>query len=348
MTQLGIEVAHAEAGFRSEHSESLTRRSIRRLLRKRLAVVCLVIISLFYAVGIFAPLIAPYGYAEQNLDLSFDGPSWHHPFGTDRNGRDSLSRNILAARTTVVVTLATVATGFVLLPVTLGMLAGYRGGWVDALINRTGEIFASMPGLPMLVLISATMRPKFDGWVRNAEGKLDVRLFRSFSNLTGLCDRSQDAASCHHPLTSSGFADYFLIFFVLSLFGWVGGARLIRTQVLTMRRSEFIIAAEASGASTRRILWQHVLPNIMPIVIVGASAGLGGVAASEIGLTFLGVGIQAPHPSFGALITDGAPRAVLQSHPELLLVPAVAVASLIFAFNLLGDALNDVFTSRAN
>ena len=100
----------------------------------------------------------------------------------------------------------------------------------------------------------------------------------------------------------------------------------------------------ASGASTKRILFQHLLPNVMPLVIVGASAALGSIAGAEIGLTFLGVGIQPPHPSFGALITDGASRTVLENHPQLLLVPAGVVATLIFAFNLLGDSLNDVFT----
>jgi ABC-type dipeptide/oligopeptide/nickel transport system permease subunit len=223
------------------------------------------------------------------------------------------------------VTAATVATGFVLLPIVLGMLAGYVGGWVDAAVNRTGEILASMPGLPMLVLINATLRPRFVKWVAD------------FGRLVHW-----------HGIADSGFADYFLIFGVLSLFGWVGGARMIRAQVLTLRGSEFILAARASGASTPRILFQHLLPNVMPLVIVGASSALGGIALSEIGLTFLGVGIQPPHPSFGALITDGAPRTVLENHPELLLVPATIVASLIFAFNLLGDALNDVLTSRAN
>src|SRR5207253_5664409 len=114
-----------------------------------------------------------------------------------------------------------------------------------------------------------------------------------------------------HGLTSSGFADYFLIFAAFSLFGWVFGMRLIRSQVITLRRSEYVIAAEASGASMRRILFQHLLPNVLPLVIVGASAALGSIAGAEIGLTFLGVGIQPPHPSFGALITDGASRTVL-------------------------------------
>ena len=325
MTQLGVEVAHGMAGERMSHGESLTRRSLRRLLRRRIAVVCITVIALFYFVGVFAPLIAPHGYSQQNLDHSFEGPSMSHPLGTDRLGRDTLSRNIFAARTTTIVTAATVATGFVLLPVVLGLLAGYVGGWIDAGVNRVGEILASMPGLPMLVLINATLRPRFVRWVGD---------FGDVVHWRGISD--------------SGFADYFLIFGVLSLFGWVGGARLIRSQVLTLRGSEFILAARASGASTPRILFRHILPNVMPLVIVGASGALGGIALSEIGLTFLGVGIQPPHPSFGALITDGAPRTVLENHPELLLVPATIVASLIFAFNLLGDALNDVLTSRAN
>lgn len=324
MTASGAAVHDAAPAAGDVRGESLTRRSLRRLLRRKLAVICLVVIAVFYSAGILAPVVAPYSYTHQNLDLSFGGPSLHHPFGTDRNGRDMLSRTIFAARTTVIVTAATFATGFVLLPVTLGMIAGYRRGFADALINRTGEILASLPGLPMLVLINSTMRPRFEDAVSSFEDLIH-----------------------YHALTSSGFADYFLIFGVLSLFGWVGGARLVRTQVLTLRGSEFILAAEASGASTRRVLFQHILPNIMPLVIVGASSSLGSIALSEIGLTFLGVGIQPPHPSFGALITDGAARSVLENHPELLIVPATVVASLIFAFNLLGDALNDVFTSRA-
>src|SRR5437764_4631204 len=308
--------AQAEEEFQAGkiRGESLTRRATRRLLHKKIAIVCLILIAIFYTAGILAPVIAPYGYSEQNLDLSFHAPTLHHPFGTDRNGRDVLSRNIFAARTTVVVTAATLLTGFVLLPLTLGLLAGYRGGFIDAAINRSGEILGALPGLPMLLLINSTMRPRFVSWTKHFENGVHW-----------------------HGLTSSGFADYFLIFAVLSLFGWVGGMRLIRSQVITLRRSEYVIAAEASGASTMRILFQHLLPNVMPLVIVGASMALGSIAGAEIGLTFLGVGIQPPHPSFGALITDGASRTVLENHPQLLLVPAGVVAALIFAFNLLGD-----------
>ena len=148
-------------------------------------------------------------------------------------------------------------------------------------------------------------------------------------------------------LTKSGGADYFLIVLVLSLFGWVGGARLIRVQVQTLRRTEYVIAAEANGASTLRILFHHLLPNVMPLVIVGLSASLGAIAAAEVGLTFLGVGIHPPNPSFGALVSDGTPRSVLVNHPQLLLVPAAVITASILAFNLLGDAINDVLTPRA-
>jgi ABC-type dipeptide/oligopeptide/nickel transport system permease subunit len=321
-------VAHTEtlegAVYWTPHGGSPTARMLRRLLRKKIALLCLFVIVVFYAAGILAPWVAPYGYAEQNLDLSFSGPSLEHPFGTDRIGRDMLSRAMFSARTTVIVTLATIAAGGFLLPITLGMLAGYAGGWIDATINRIGEIFASLPGLPMLVLINATMAPRFDEFVDNT------------ADLIGW-----------GSLSRSAFPEYFIIFAVLSLFGWVGGARLVRTQVLTLRDSEFVIAARASGATTTRILFRHLFPNILPLIIVGWSAALGGIAGSEIALTFLGVGVQPPHPSFGALITEGASRTVLENHPQLLLVPASIVASLIFAFNLLGDALNDIITPRA-
>jgi ABC-type dipeptide/oligopeptide/nickel transport system permease subunit len=298
-------------------------RTLRRILKRPLAVVCLIIIIALYLVGIFAPWIAPYGYAEQNLDISFEGPSWDHPFGTDRNGRDLLSRTIWAMRTTVIVTMATIMTGGILLPLTLGMLAGYRRGMTDSVIMRTGEILASLPGLPMLILINATLRPRFVEWAENLGEKLGTTWF-----------------------TDSGFADYFLIFFVLSLFGWVGGARLIRTQTLTLRGAEYVRAAESFGASTPRILFRHLLPGVMPLIILGLSAGLGTIALAEIGLTFIGVGIQPPQASFGALIQDGAPRTVFENHPELLLVPGTVVVLLLLSFNLLGDAMNDVVTSR--
>lgn len=351
--------------------------AIRRLLRKRLAVAALVLIAGFYFVGLFAPLLAPSDFRDQNLEQTLSGPTWDHPFGTDRLGRDQLSRVIWSARTTIIVTIATVLTGSLFLSVGLGMLSGYLGGKVDTVIMRAGEAFGSLPALPMLILINATMRDRVKGWVDNLEGWLssDQPLFYVIFGVLALIgvaalaawllasDGRRSGAWLGLAVTSAGailalwgvqavFAmpgasDYFLIFGALSLFFWVGGARVIRSQVLALRETEYVTAARSMGAGTWRILVTHLLPNVSPIIIVGISASLGAIAGSEIALTFLGVGVHDPTPSFGALIFDASSQPVIRNHPHLLIAPAIVVGLLIFGFNLLGDALNDVLTPKA-
>lgn len=362
--------------------------ALRRLLGKKLAVIALVAIGLFYVVGVFAPAIAPYDYRDQDLEDTLQGPSLRHPFGTDRLGRDVLTRVIWSARTTAIVTVATVFTGSLVLGVGLGLLAGYAGGKADTAIMRTGEVFASLPGLPMLILINATMHPKAvravawleshtstdalqAGFERHAGPQfallIVLGLFAAVAlagliawlmaglNRSGILLIPAFSVSVVILLlfamqgifATPGAADYFLIFGALSLFFWVGGARVIRSQVLALRETEYVLAARSMGAGTWRILVAHLLPNVSPIIIVGVSASLGAIAGSEIALTFLGVGVHDPTPSFGAMIFDASPQPVLRNHPHLLLAPAIVVAILIFAFNLLGDALNDALTPRA-
>lgn len=349
--------------------------ALRRLLRKKLAVAALLLIAIFYFVGLFAPVLAPRDFRDQDLGNTLQGPSLGHPFGTDRLGRDQLSRVIWSSRTTMIVTVATVVTGSLVLSVGLGLLSGYMGGKVDTVIMRTGEVFASLPGLPMLILINATMRGRVRGWVDSLEGHLSsgdpaflilLGLFagaallglgawlmtsRSSGAWLALAITSAFLILCLWGLqgifATQGTADYFLIFGALSLFFWVGGARVIRSQVLALRETEYVLAARAMGASTWRILGSHLLPNVSPIIIVGVSASLGAIAGSEIALTFLGVGVRDPTPSFGAMIFESVSQPVLRNHPYLLLAPAIVVGLLIFSFNLLGDALNDVFTPKA-
>jgi ABC-type dipeptide/oligopeptide/nickel transport system permease subunit len=147
-------------------------------------------------------------------------------------------------------------------------------------------------------------------------------------------------------LVNAGAPDYFLIFGALALFGWVGMARVIRSQVLSLRESDYVLAARAMGVSLGRILARHLLPNVSNIIIVSVTFSLGAMAGTEIMLSWLGIGITYPHPSFGAMIAEGSDLSSLRSHPHLLLVPATVVALLLFAFNLLGDALNDVLSPR--
>jgi ABC-type dipeptide/oligopeptide/nickel transport system permease subunit len=296
---------------------------LRRLARRRLAVVALVIIGVIYLAGIVAPVAAPHGFAEVDFRNTFAGPSLDHPFGTDRLGRDMLSRVMWASQTTVIISAAAILTGGLALGVTLGLLAGYAGGRTDNLIMRVADAFFALPDILLLLLITATVRPrvedffeKFDGW----------------PVLGGLIDQ--------------GLPDYFLIFGALSLFGWVGMARIVRSQVLSLRETDYVLAARAAGARTPRVLFRHLLPNVSNLVVVAATFSLGSIAGAEIALTWLGIGIQPPHPSFGTMIFDASGLTNLRAHPELMLVPAVVVAALLFAFNLLGDALNDVLSPR--
>jgi oligopeptide transport system permease protein len=297
--------------------------ALRRLLRKRLAMVCLVVIVVIYLAGVLAPWVAPYGYNKQNLDNTFAGPSLTHPLGTDRLGRDMLSRVIWASQTTVIISVAAIFTGGLVLGVGLGLLAGYAGGWLDNLVMRVADAFFAVPDILLLLLITATVRPRVEGLFDN---------FKSWPVAGGVVE--------------AGAPDYFLVFGALALFGWVGIARLIRSQVLALRESDYVTAARASGASVGRILARHLLPNVGNIIIISVTFSLGAMAGTEIMLSWLGIGITYPHPSFGAMIADGSSISSLRAHPNLLLVPATVVALLLFAFNLLGDALNDVLNPR--
>ena len=294
-----------------------------RLRRKRLAMLSLVVIVIIYGTGLFAPILAPYSYTEQNLDRAVEGSSSDHWLGTDRLGRDLLSRAMYSARTTLIVTVAVVVSGSLLIGNALGLLSGYRGGWIDSVIMRLGDVFASLPGLPMLILINSAFSPR----VTEA-----VRKFEEYTGITGI--------------VSSGFPSYLIVFTALSLFFWVGTARVIRAQVLQLREREYIMAAEALGASQRRIIFSHVLPNVSFLIVLSISSALGAIAGSEIVLSWFGVGVQPPAASFGAMLFEGSGARTFQSHPNLLLVPGVIVTLLLFSFALLGDALNDAISSR--
>jgi ABC-type dipeptide/oligopeptide/nickel transport system permease subunit len=230
---------------------------------------------------------------------------------------------MFSARTTLIITAAVVLSGSLLLGNGLGLLAGYRGGWIDDAIMRVGEVFSSLPALVMLILINAALSSRvLDG----------VRWVEDNTFITGL--------------VASGFASYITVFAALSLFFWVGTARIIRAQVLQLREREFVMAAESLGASQRRIIVRHVLPSVTFLIVLQISATLGSIAGSEILLSWFGVGIQPPAPSFGAMIFEGSGARTFQAHPNLLLVPGIIVSLLLLSFSLLGDALNDAIASR--
>ncbi len=294
-----------------------------RLRRRPVAIAAIIVIVIIYGAGILAPILAPYGFSEADFANTHAGPSWSHPLGTDALGRDLLSRAIWSAQTTVIISVAAVTTGGLILGVSMGLLAGYLRGWADAIIMRAAEILGSVPTILLLLIITATLLGRIEGWAEDLE------------DLTGA-----------DWIVNSGAPSYFLIFGALSIFGWVGIARIVRSQVLALRESQYIVAARASGASTFRVIARHLLPNVSNLLIVAVTLSLGGAAGAEVGLTFLGIGVQDPHPSFGAMIFQGAGLTQVRQHPMLILVPSACVTSLILAFNLLGDQLTDVLSPR--
>ncbi len=300
-----------------------------RLRRKKLGMIALTTLALIYLIGAFAPVIDTHGYTDTNLLRTQEGPDTQNILGTDRLGRDTYSRLVWGIQTTAIVTLTTVLTGSIVLGVTLGLIAGYFRGTPDTLISRLGELVSAFPDILLIILLAATLRPRVLDW------------FRSIEDSTGVSG-----------LISTGFADFLVLGIALLPLSWFGTMRLVRGQVLQIRESDYVEAARAMGTSTPRILFRHILPNIISPVIVTASIGLGAVAGAEIILGFLGLGVQPPRPSLGVLIADATGRgstavSTLTQHPEQLLAPIAVVWLLIFAWNILGDALTDVFNPRS-
>jgi ABC-type dipeptide/oligopeptide/nickel transport system permease subunit len=286
------------------------------------------ILIILYASGIFAPWVATHDPTDTNLRASQEGPSREHWLGTDRAGRDLYSRVVWGLQTTVIITLTGLLTGSLILGVTMGLLAGYYRGWLDGVVMRLGELIASFPDVLLILLLAATLRPSivdFARWLEDTSG------------IDGI--------------VSSGVVDFLVVGVALLPLSWFGMMRLVRGQVLSLRTMPFIESAEAIGVSTPRMLFSHLLPNVLGPIIVTSSFGLGAVAGAEIALSFLGLGVQPPRPSIGFMINDVTSRGagsvnVLQNHPEQLLAPVAVVWLLILCWNLLGDALADVFNPR--
>ncbi|SUZ48590.1 uncharacterized protein METZ01_LOCUS1444 [marine metagenome] len=276
-----------------------------------------------YGSGILAPLVTPYGFNDQDLSITKQGPSISHPFGTDRLGRDIFTRIIYGLRTTVIITVVTLVTGSLLIGISLGLLAGYFGRFIDTLIMRVGEVSSAFPEIFLVLIIISTVKTPVTVWVRKIE------------DIVGF------------DIVSLGVVDYLVLSLALAIFSWFGMARLVRGQVLQVRENQYVESARAIGVPTSRILMRHVLPNVMGPVIVMVSAGLAGVAGSEVLLSFLGIGIQPPTPSLGLMIFENGSISVLRSNPHLLLFPVLTLSMLLFTFNLLGDAVNDAFNPRA-
>ena len=286
-----------------------------RLLRNPTAFLALVVIALVLVCAIFAPFLAPYGYDQQDLNIAKQAPTAAHWFGTDDLGRDMLSRLIWGARSAVfVITMVTLLDLGLGIP--MGAAAGYFGGWVETFVMRTADVLFAFPGMLFVFFIAATIKPGILTWAR----------------ASGLRD-----------LANSGYLDYAVVIIALGVIGWAGLARMVRAQVLSVKEREFVIGARAIGVPTWLVIVRHVLPSALAPVIVTLSMGMGDIALSEGILSYLGIGLQPPAPSWGNILADNAGR-YWRQFPQmiwLVWVPGLVLAAVVFAFNFLGDSLNE-------
>lgn len=269
-----------------------------RLRRDPGALLSAFIIVLFIVVAALAPLLSPYDPARPDAETGYSTspPSAAHPLGTDRAGRDVLSRLLYGARVSLLVGFGSQVLSLVL-GVVFGLLAGFFGRWVDVLISRFLEILQAFPSLLFIIVLSVSL--------------------------------------------GSGL---FTAYIALGIVGWASVARIVRSETLALRSAEYVEGARALGASSARVIFRHILPGALPSLIVIYTIGVGGAILGEATLSFLGLGVRPPTPSWGQMIADG--QSYLTSAWWMSVFPGLAIAVLVVSFNFLGDALRDALDPR--
>ena len=257
----------------------------------------LLVVGLLVFCAIFAPLLAPHSPIEGSLGkrlippLGMEGASVEHVLGTDRLGRDTLSRLIYGAQISLAVSLVGILlTGVV--GAAIGLLAGFWGAWVDTICMRLVDISLSLPGILMAVLLSVVFKP-------------------SFTNVV------------------------IVVIFLL----WPSYARLVRGETLSLKQQEFVALARVAGCSSLTIMCRHLLPNLAPSILVLATLQVGFVIVLEASLSFIGVGIPPPTPSWGVMVADG--RGLIEQAWWISILPGLAILVTVISLNILGDWVRD-------
>lgn len=294
--------------------------------RKPLGAFGALILALTLIVAVFSPWIARYPYAEPHFSDTLQSPNGTYWFGTDVLGQDFFSRMVIGSQVTVLAGLGTVVVA-AFLSVVVGGISGYLGGRVDMIAQRVVDIWVSIPAIFLLIVFLSVLGTGGDGFLGIGRGP-DV----------GLNPRNGEW------IWYTFFRSSVVIFSLGIIFAGYG-ARIVRSAVLAVKENVYMEAARALGASNIRIMLHHVLPNIMPLVIVLASVNLGAAVLAEATVSFLGFGIQRPFPTWGGLLdVDGRVYGV--GHEWLSIIPGLAIFVCVYAFNMLGDALRDVLDPR--
>ncbi len=306
-------MSHAAAADAVRKAESLKGRSLwvdarRRLFRNKAAVVSMVLLGIVTLMAIFAPLLSPYGYTDQDYSIVSCAPDWWpgedavcraggaHWFGTDSVGRDLFVRTLYGARVSLAVGLvASIVSLFI--GVIYGAVAGYFGGRIDELMMRFVDVLYSLPFIFFVIILMVVFNRNF-----------------------------------------------ILLFVAIGAVQWLTMARIVRGQTLSIKQKEFIEAARASGVGTFDIIRRHIVPNAIGPVIIYMTLSIPTVILAESFLSFLGLGIQEPLTSWGVLIAEGSD--VIEIAPWALIFPAAFMAVTLFCFNFIGDGLRDALDPK--
>jgi peptide/nickel transport system permease protein len=290
----GVGVARAEPDIR-------TRAGFwKRFIRHRMALAGLVFVCLITVASILTPYLSPYDPYAMQLPEARKTPSLEHPLGTDKLGRDTLTRVLVGGRVSIAVAVAAVAISTVIGTV-LGLIAGYRRGWADAIISRVTDIFMSFPLFVLLIVMVSMVGP-------------------SATNVV----------------------------LILGLFSWMVITRVVRGQVLSVMNEPYIEAAISAGARPWQILLRQVLPNTFVPIVVASTLGVANAMLSEAALSFLGLGIQPPTPSWGNMLNAAQSLQVLVNEPWVWVGPGAAIALTVLSINFLGDGLRDALDPHAH
>jgi len=338
MTETDMTLERRPAGSAGQpltrRRESLWKDALHRLLRNRAAVLGGSIVLLLVATALLAPYIAIKSYEVQVLTDHHKVPAWvlkvfptmrpyarisnDYPLGADYVGRDLFSRIVYGSRVSLTVAFIGPLISLII-GVVYGSISGYFGGRLDNIMMRIVDILYAFPSLLFIILLMAFFRGAAGDF---RPGTLAYALSQLDKSMGGL----------------------FFIFVGIGVTAWETMARLTRGQVLSVREKEFIEAAHTIGAPSWRIMFKHILPNIMGPLVVNETLSIPSYISTEAFLSFIGLGVNPPTPSWGSMISDGG--AAIRSYPNQAVFPALALAITMFAFNFLGDGLRDALDPR--
>lgn len=279
----------------------------KRFSRNRLAVVSLVTVSVLIGLAVFGPGLYGVDPNYQHYDALNGWPSADHLLGADSLGRDTLARILKGLRVSLSVAfyveLLNIGLG-----ATLGLLAGYFGGWTDRIISRLADMFFAFPGLLFAILVAAVFGQAVTEWL-------------------------------------GGMGRLLLVAGSLALVSWPLMARYVRGQTLAIKERDFIDAARSVGASDGRIIWGHILPNVAGLIVVSATLDVAAVVVSEAVLSLLGLGIQPPDPSIGQMIRQSIDY--LETNWSQVFFPSLFLTLIVLTFSFVGDGLRDAFDPQS-